>query len=511
VGASYSGLRLPEQNATSASGYSNRQGKGIKAVMIAWSRLLIDDHCSSWTIVQLLEWFNVSDIQWSRLSQSWRFNLGETAVFLSEQILTVQAPDDLCACILDVNSALGERCRWLEDEPLRYCPTCIQSGMHYRYQQDKRFRHCILHRRKLKTGCPRCGIALDTKGREVHGFVCKSCGASPLRREIPGAIETPRRQSEARVLDELEKWEAAANAATYGYQKAGTGEGSPFIDAQGRSTDASLYWYALVRIPSKRIEAALSQRPHSFKLFPTTHLSPLPHHLHDPEQPDPIDPYRKLLRCIARRLRRTHLKGHAACRIHATRSVGISDRRIHRVVKLQPHLCCLAQAYAVWLMQRRIELREIEDHLFQGFYLSHTAPMLCPSLREAALSYLSSFEEWVQTLAQLQSSVRRSNKNAVHCDGISNLPHWSLFQRGASRSCPVHLRIDGLRNLGRCDKGRVLRDERDMIVALGLRRHLLLNKLRARRKQARVGEKIQPDVSSRTRRVLRREVEVPIK
>lgn len=446
--------------------------------MIAWSPELIDEHCSSWTIIQTLGWFNVIDVQWTKFNQSWKLTLGDASILLSEQSLPTEEADHTRGRILGINAALRQRRRWLRDESLRYCPICIQSGMHYRYQQDLRFRRCILHRRNLKTGCPCCGVALDTRGTAVLGFICKACGETLLKCSIPGTTQTPRKRSETCLLDELDRWLTAADESTKDCQAVCSERAPPLWLVRGRYTDASRYWHALTLHPNARIKSALVPFPASFKRFPTAALSaPLSRHLKDQKELDPIQPYRDLLKCVARRLRRSYLRGHAACRIHATRSLDISTSRIQRPVSLKPHLCCIAQAYAIWLFQRRIELEQTNAQLLHVI-LGHKIEVRLPSLRDAALSYISSFEAWVQSLARLQSLVHRSNRSSFLYDCSSTPPHWALFQDGASRSCPVHLRADCLRDLGRCDKGRVLRDERDMVIAMGRRRRRLLASVR---------------------------------
>lgn len=448
--------------------------------MIAWSRQLIDDHCSSWTIIQTLEWFNVIDIQWIRLKQSWKLSSVKAPALLSERTTANEAAD-VRAHIMDVNVALGESRRWLRDEPLRYCPACVQSGMHYRYQQDRKFRRCILHQRNLKTGCPRCGAAMDTRGSGMHGFICNSCGGTLLRNSVPGPMGASRKPSKARLLDELDRCETVATASTCEYQRAATGSSPPLWHGQGRDTDATLFWHALAHRPNARIQSALEPLPTSFRTFPTSSLSaPLLAQPHHQQQADAIQPYRDLLRCVSRRLRRTYLRGHAACRVHATRSVGSSSNRIQRPVTLKPHLCCVAQAYALWLLQRRIELHQIDGQLERGLYAPGKLPIRLPDLKSTALSYVSSFEAWVQTLARLQRLVRRSDRQSLLYDGVSTSPHWALLQPGATRSCPVHLRIDWLGDVGQCDKGRVLQDEREMVAAMGARRHRLRDKMRSK-------------------------------
>lgn len=43
--------------------------------MIAWDRALVDDHCSSWAIIQMLEWLNLTNARWMVSDQSWKITL----------------------------------------------------------------------------------------------------------------------------------------------------------------------------------------------------------------------------------------------------------------------------------------------------------------------------------------------------------------------------------------------------------------------------------------------------
>lgn len=125
--------------------------------MISWSRLLIDDHCSSWSIVQLLGWLNRSRVTWLKTKRAWRFHLRGQAVLLpdAQAVLLPDADADADAGagthlaeqeeLSDVAHLLAEPRRWLGEDELRYCPVCVGYGMHYAYQQDDRFRNCIIH------------------------------------------------------------------------------------------------------------------------------------------------------------------------------------------------------------------------------------------------------------------------------------------------------------------------------------------------------------------------------
>ena len=153
--------------------------------MIAWSRSLIDAYCSSWTIIQTLEWFNCIELKWMPVRRDWRVALARSIAHLAERDANDGEFVDEAEQLVAVQSALTERCRWLKDEELRYCPACVQSGRHYQYQQDKRFVRCVLHLARLQTGCPHCSVALNTKGSLVHGFTCDACGETLLKYPIP--------------------------------------------------------------------------------------------------------------------------------------------------------------------------------------------------------------------------------------------------------------------------------------------------------------------------------------
>jgi len=101
-------------------------------------------------------------------------------------------------------------------------------------------------------------------------------------------------------------------------------------------------------------------------------------------------------------------------------------------------------------------------------YADSEGSVRLPALPAAAASYISSFEAWIANLARLQPLVRRSSKQPMFCEPIIHSSHWALHQPGTSWSCPTHLRLDGWRDLGRCDKGRIREEDRDLINALGL-------------------------------------------
>lgn len=449
--------------------------------MIAWSRALIDAYCSSWTVIQTLELFNGFDAKWMNGRQDWCLLLSRSTVYLSERRLYDQRPPNYSDQLRDVQSVLGEPIRWLDAEALRYCPACIQVGRHYQYQQDDRFVRCVLHRVRLKTGCPSCGIALDTKGTLVHGFTCKSCGRTLLQSDVSGALSARKTASYARTLDQLHQWLRAANDSLAGCQRAHSGQTTIRWSGNRAESNAGSYWYALIQFPNSMVRNALLPTPTSFKSRPTTALLiPLPADDHEAA----IRPYEELLRCIARQIRRTYLRGHSSCRIHAMRTVGGGRTQRNRwaPVTLRPHLCCAGQAYAVWLLQRRQELWEISERMsasridrLLGHRRSEVA-MRLPDLHAAASSYISSFEAWIANLARLHSLVDRSNRQSMLCELFGPSPNWALHQPGASQSCPIHLRLHEQKKLAYCDKGRVRQEDRAYVIALGRRRQRILKR-----------------------------------
>jgi hypothetical protein len=444
--------------------------------VISWSRSLIDAYCSSWTIIQTLEWLNNVDARWMTGGRVWRLSLARGTVRFSEEEPSGDRPPDESEQLLDVHCALGEGCRWLRDEVLRYCPACIKIGRHYQYQQDDRFVRCILHRVPLKTGCPGCGAALDTKGSQVHSFACGSCGKALLNCAVPGVMSARQGALHARALDHVHRWLKAANDLLVGCQGACSGSTAICWDGDRADSNAGAYWYALIQLPDSIVQDALAPIAASFKQFPMTPLVlPLPMDDHRAA----IGPYRYLLRCIARQIRRTYLRGHSGCRIHAMRSLGVGPPRRDSwaPVTLKPHLCCVAQAYAVWLLQRRAELEDIVQCMKINEFSHSVTPVLLPSLSAAALSYVSSFEAWVANLARLRSLVARTNRQPMLCDPFSYAPHWALHQPGTNWSCPTHLRFVGRKDRDLCDKGRVRMEDFELLMALGRHRHRMLAKL----------------------------------
>lgn len=437
--------------------------------MISWTRSLIDAYSSSWTIIQTLEWLNCTELKWMTGRRFWRLSLVRSTAYLLEGRNSDNQSADEAEQLLDVHSVLGERCRWLQDEALRYCPSCVQIGRHYQYQQDERFVRCVLHRRRLKTGCPRCGATLDTKGCQAHGFTCSACGNSLLNCAIPGAQSISRRTSHSRTLDELHRWLRDANDLIIGKQRAFSGGTSICWGGNRTDNNAAAYWYALIKMPNSLVRSALVPTPTSFKHVQAPPLVVL---LPDDDPQSAIKPYQDLLRCVARHIRRVYLRGHSGCRTHAMTTVGGSRVQMHRwsPVTIRPHLCCIGQAYVIWLLQRREELRDISQKMSVKEYAGSEAPMRLPPLHAAAASYISSFEAWIANLARLQSLVHRSNRQPMLCEPFIHSSHWALHQPGTSWSCPTHLRLDGWKDLGRCDKGRVREEDRELIIALGMQR-----------------------------------------
>lgn len=444
--------------------------------MIAWSRSLIDAYCSSWTIIQTLEWFNCIELKWMPVRRDWRVALARSIAHLAERDANDGEFVDEAEQLVAVQSALTERCRWLKDEELRYCPACVQSGRHYQYQQDKRFVRCVLHLARLQTGCPHCSVALDTKGSLVHGFTCDACGETLLKYPIPGSLKTSASVSYARTLDELHQWLKDANASLLRYQRACSGHTSICWDGDQADSHAGTYWYALIQHPKSIVRNALAPTPASFRAFRAT---PLVQALPANDGKAAIKPYQDLLRCVARQIRRTYLKGHSRCRIHAMRSMGGGRARINSwsPVTLKPHLCCAGQAYALWLLQRREELLVVSQAVVMKVYPGSENPMRLPDLHAAAASFISSFEAWVANLARIQSRVHRSNRQPMLCDPFSYSSHWALHQPGATWSCPTHLRLGHWEDLGLCDKGLVQKEDHELVIAMGQDRRRSLARL----------------------------------
>ncbi|KAG1544444.1 hypothetical protein G6F50_013872 [Rhizopus delemar] len=204
--------------------------------------------------------------------RDWRVALARSIAHLAERDANDGEFVDEAEQLVAVQSALTERCRWLKDEELRYCPACVQSGRHYQYQQDKRFVRCVLHLARLQTGCPHCSVALNTKGSLVHGFTCDACGETLLKYPIPGSLKTSASVSYARTLDELHQWLKDANASLLRYQRACSGHTSICWDGDQADSHAGTYWYALIQHPKSIVRNALAPTPASFRAFRATPL-----------------------------------------------------------------------------------------------------------------------------------------------------------------------------------------------------------------------------------------------
>lgn len=448
--------------------------------MIAWDRALVDDHCSSWAIIQMLEWLNLTNARWMVSDQSWKITLRGTHFNLSDHS-TPRRPGSLVSNhpqIQGLVTLFGEKHRSVAGGQLRYCPVCITAGLHYRYQQDHRFRKCILHLRVLKSGCLGCGYPTKMRSDDMHGFKCSRCGETLLRKGLPGRVLTPIARADSKLLDELYRWESAARTCSKDFQRAATHAPLPAWDGPSPGTDESLHWYAFSTRPSSRIVSALMPLPVTHRLFPPTPLlEPVRAPLEDPERSRMLQSYHELLRCVARRLRRHYLRHHTQCRRTAMRSVGTGGRGLQPIVSIRPPLCALGQGYALWLLQRRIELRRIERQLVTGTPLATIRPLRLPSLSAAALSYVSCFEEWVHYLTISHRWTVRPDLRVWQYDGIGEDPHWPLCQDGPSHSCPVHFRISNLRDQAHCDHGVVAKGEFMM--------HRAMIKLRQRQREER--------------------------
>lgn len=271
---------------------------------------------------------------------------------------------------------------------------------------------------------------------------------------------TPIARADSKLLDELYRWETAARTCSKDFQRAATHAPLPAWDGPSPGTDESLHWYAFSTRPSSRIVSALMPLPVTHRLFPPTPLlEPVRAPLEDPERSRMLQPYHELLRCVARRLRRHYLRHHTQCRRTAMRSVGTGGRGLQPIVSIRPPLCALGQGYALWLLQRRIELRMIERQLVTGTPLATIRSLRLPSLSAAALSYVSCFEEWVHYLTISHRWTVRPHLRVWQYDGIGEDPHWPLCQDGPSHSCPVHFRINNLRDQAHCDHGVVAKGE----------------------------------------------------
>jgi len=433
--------------------------------MIAWNAILLDEHCSSWTVVQLLEWLNHSPMSWLRTKRAWRFHLADGEVLFPDGHVRGSSADQVQ--IKEITEVLCQKRRWLPFCALRYCPACIRGGRHYRYQQDHRFRFCIVHLKRLREGCPVCGNDIDTKGVRIHGYVCSRCKQSLLFSDNPELRASNKMEVEAAVHDDLERWQWEAEMLHVGYQRAGTGHAFDLWHGLSLNSHSGVYWRALSLAPNQRVAAALEPAPISFRTFPTSPLSA-------PAQPrwseggavnDALDPYRSLLKAVSRHLRRTHLRGHGACCRYAIGAMGGLRRKASPEVSIAPGLCCLGQAYALWRLQWNSELQQMSIFLAHSSDGADSNAFRLPNLGAAQLSLVSSFQHWVDVLAQIQGAFTEQRERVL-LNGVFDTPHWALLQEGALYSCPMHFRHPNLSLLGRCDRGQVRRREHERLFAM---------------------------------------------
>ncbi|WP_282244131.1 hypothetical protein [Stenotrophomonas sp. PS02300] len=104
-------------------------------------------------------------------------------------------------------------------------------------------------------------------------------------------------------------------------------------------------------------------------------------------------------------------------------------------------------------------------------------PMRLPDLHATVSSYISSFEAWIANLARLHSLIDRSNRQSVLYEQFRCSPNWALHQPGASKSCPIHLRLDQQKNRAYCDRGRVRQEDLAYVIALGRERERILKRV----------------------------------
>ncbi len=430
--------------------------------MITWSRLLIDDHCSSWSIVQLLGWLNHSRVAWLKTKRAWRFHLRGQPVLLPDAGAGTYLAEQ--EELSDVACLLAEPRRWLPEAGLRYCPACIGYGMHYAHQQDHRFRNCIIHGLPLREHCRSCGNALETKGVSCNGYVCRRCGESLLHLNVPRLRESSQIESVTAALDELERWQSAADQLNTGCQRPGTGRAIPLWGGLSLSS-AGAYWRAIALNPNPRVADALEPAPVSFRTVPTVaRLNPIQPSLNSLSAEDTVHRYRLLFMHVSRHHRRRHLRGHGTCARYAIAAMGGVGHRIASDIYIQPDMCCLGQAYALWKVQWERELRRMEVRMERLITSDeHTdTPLGLPSLGAAQLSFVSSFQHWVDALAEIQSAYTGSDQLAM-LDGVTEAPHWALLQKGTELTCPIHFRHPALTTLGHCDRGEVRRRARTRI------------------------------------------------
>ncbi len=431
--------------------------------MIAWSRLLIDDYCSSWSIVQILGWLNHSRVAWLKTKRAWRFHLTDQSVLLPDTgTATCLAKQEE---LREVARMLADPRRWLPEDELRYCPVCIGFGMHYGHQQDRIFRNCFIHGRPLQERCPICGNALETKGVSCNGFVCLRCGKSLLPLPAPVLRDSRQIDSVVIALDELEGWQSHTEQLSAGYQQPGTGRAFPLWGSRSPNDRAAWNWRALDLNPNSRIAAAMEPAPVGFQLVPNVaRVTRLLEAEFQRSADNTLQPYELLFRCVARHLRRSYLRGHGACWKYATAAMGGLGHGRSKQIYIQPDMCCLGQAYTLWRLQWSREFERMERWLARASEASTGSDFGLASLHAAQLCLISSFQHWVRALAEIQEAFCGSDQRAI-LDGVTDRPHWALLQREASYSCPIHFRHPSLRTLGRCDQGSVRRREHERVVS----------------------------------------------
>lgn len=443
--------------------------------MISWSRLLIDDHCSSWSIVQLLGWLNRSRVTWLKTKRAWRFHLRGQAVLLpdAQAVLLPDADADADAGthlaeqeeLSDVAHLLAEPRRWLGEDELRYCPVCVGYGMHYAYQQDDRFRNCIIHGIPLQLQCPNCGTSLDTKGVSCSGYACIECGqslldarTSMLRGECQGKLA-------ASALNELEAWQGAVDQLGSGYQTPRTGYAHPLWGDLSTREETGWYWRAIEVNPNSLVAAALEPAPSTFHFYPSLpKLISLCDQRAGRSEEHTLPAYQRMFRAVSRHLRRSHLRGHGACARYALTAMGGLRGRIPREICIHPEMCCLGQGYALWRLQWDREFKRMDAWFDRHRADDWEEQTGLPSLPAAQLSLASSFQHWVYALAEIQNAYADLDQRAI-LDGVTDTPHWALLQPGASYSCPMHFRHPDLGTLGRCDRGGVRRREHERVLS----------------------------------------------
>lgn len=456
--------------------------------MISWSRLLIDDHCSSWSIVQLLGWLNRSRVAWLKTRRAWRVQLRSGAVLLPDTGAGPYAAEQ--EELAEVVRAISEPRRWLPEAELRYCPACIGYGMHYGHQQDRRFRNCIIHGLPLQHRCRNCNSALDTKGVSCNGFVCLQCDESLLDGSAPLPCAEHKSVSVAsalEALDALESWQSFAKQLRTGYQTPDTGHASPLWEDLSSSVQAGWYWRALELRPNAMVAAALESASGNFRYWPTaSKLISLRDHPMAWSADHTLPGYRLMFRAVSRHLRRRYLRGHGGCYRYALASMGGLGGRPPREIYIHPDMCCLGQGYALWLLQWDREFKQMASWLERLHARDSEKHLGLPSLPAAQLSFASSFQYWVYAMAKVQGAYAGSDQRAI-LEGVTETPHWALLQPGAAYSCPIHFRCPDLGSLGRCDRGGVRRREHARVLSslrdIGEQRQALRARLQAGRSQ----------------------------